>query len=105
MVMVIVDDHAWARSEERNDMARGIWLGLRNLVLRNLFHGSIALALLLSIAGLAPNHAHAADKVRFAVGPFQPTPGDTKKAYEPFFGHLAKPMGVDYELVATTNCA
>src|SRR6266540_2651953 len=84
----------------KNDMARGIRLGLRNLL-----RGSMALALLLSIAGLAFNQAHAADKIRFAVGPFQPMPGDTKKAYEPFFQHLAKAMGVDYELVVTTDWA
>jgi phosphonate transport system substrate-binding protein len=38
---------------------------------------------------LSPLCAEAAEKMRFAVGPFQPTPGDTKKAYEPFFKHLA----------------
>ncbi len=49
--------------------------------------------------------ATAAEKLRFAVGPFQPTPSDTKKAYEPFFKHLADKLGRDYELVVTTDWA
>ena len=49
--------------------------------------------------------AVAADKIRFAVGPFQQTAGDTRKAYEPFFDHLAKALGVDYELAVTTDWA
>jgi phosphonate transport system substrate-binding protein len=49
--------------------------------------------------------AHAQEKLRFAVGPFQPTAGDTKKAYEPFFKHLADKLGRDYELVVTTDWA
>ncbi|MEQ1714016.1 MAG: phosphonate ABC transporter, partial [Hyphomicrobium sp.] len=40
--------------------------------------------------------AVAAEKLRFAVGPFQPTPSDTKKAYEPFFKHLADKLGREY---------
>ena len=47
----------------------------------------------------------AAEKMRFAVGPFQPTPGDTKKAYEPFFKHLAQALGVEYDLVVTNDWA
>lgn len=47
----------------------------------------------------------AAEKMRFAVGPFQPTPGDTKKAYEPFFKHLAQVLGVEYDLVVTNDWA
>jgi phosphonate transport system substrate-binding protein len=49
--------------------------------------------------------AGAAEKLRFAVGPFQPTPTDTKKAYEPFFKHLADKLGREYELVVTTDWA
>lgn len=33
--------------------------------------------------------AYAADKLRFAVGPLQPTPTETKKTYDPFFKYLA----------------
>ena len=44
-------------------------------------------------------------KLRFGVGPLQPTPAETKKAYEPFFAHLAKRLGVDHDLVATTDWA
>lgn len=44
-------------------------------------------------------------KLRFAVGPFQPTPGDTRRAYEPFFKHLAEHLGAPYELVVTNDWA
>lgn len=57
--------------------------------------------IVLSVAGAAAKDA----KLRFAVGPFQPTAGDTKRAYEPFFQYLAAQMGSDYELVVTTDWA
>jgi phosphonate transport system substrate-binding protein len=62
---------------------------------------------LLAALGLAASGSPdgAAEKLRFAVGPFQPTPGDTKKAYEPFFAHLAKALGAEYDLVVTTDWA
>ena len=59
-------------------------------------------AVVLLASGL---NATAAEKLRFAVGPFQPTPSDTKKAYEPFFKHLADKLGRDFELVVTTDWA
>jgi phosphonate transport system substrate-binding protein len=59
------------------------------------------LGVLLATAG----SAIAAEKLRFAVGPFQPTPGDTRKAYEPFFKYLAQKLGADYELVVTNDWA
>ena len=49
--------------------------------------------------------ASAQEKLRFAVGPFQPTPGDTRKAYEPFFKYLAEKLGRDYDLVVTNDWA
>ncbi len=61
------------------------------------------LAIALSSFNAAP--VHAAEKLRFAVGPFQPTPGDTRKAYEPFFKHVADKLGREYELVVTTDWA
>lgn len=47
----------------------------------------------------------AQEKLRFAVGPFQPSASDTRKAYEPFFKHIAEKLGRDYELVVTTDWA
>lgn len=44
-------------------------------------------------------------KLRFGVGPLQPTPSETKKAYEPFFGYLAKELGREFDLTATTDWA
>jgi len=58
----------------------------------------------LSMASLS-SQAHAAEKLRFAVGPFQPSASDTRKAYEPFFKHLAERLGRDYELVVTNDWA
>ena len=43
-------------------------------------------------------------KLHFAVGPLLPSPDDTKKAYMPC-AHLAKELGVDFDLVATTDWA
>ncbi len=61
-----------------------------------------ASASLLGFAG----RARAADApVRFAVGPFQPTAGDTKRADEPFFAYLAGALGRPYELTVTTDWA
>ncbi|MDZ4843149.1 MAG: phosphate/phosphite/phosphonate ABC transporter substrate-binding protein [Hyphomicrobium aestuarii] len=54
---------------------------------------------------LSATFAEAAEKLRFAVGPFQPTATDTRNAYEPFFKYLAGKLGRDYELVITTDWA
>ena len=69
---------------------------LRSLVL--------ALTGLLGLAS-APTEGSAEEKLRFAVGPFQPTATDTRKAYEPFFKHIAAKLGRDYELVVTNDWA
>lgn len=63
-------------------------------------------SLVIAVAiGMASASASAQEKLRFAVGPFQPTAGDTKRAYEPFFKHLATQLGRDYDLVVTTDWA
>lgn len=43
--------------------------------------------------------------IRFAVGPFQPTAGDTRRVYEPFFAHVAAALGRPFELTVTTDWA
>lgn len=43
--------------------------------------------------------------IRFAVGPFQPTAGDTRRAYEPFFQYLGAQLGRPFELTVTTDWA
>jgi phosphonate transport system substrate-binding protein len=43
--------------------------------------------------------------IRFGVGPLQPTPGDTRRVYEPFFAHLANALGRPFDLVSTTDWA
>ena len=55
---------------------------------------------------LGARAARAADApVRFAVGPFQPTAGDTRRAYEPFFNYLGAQLGRPIELTVTTDWA
>jgi phosphonate transport system substrate-binding protein len=49
--------------------------------------------------------ADGAEKLHFAVGPFQPTPTETKTAYEPFFKYLAGKLDADYDLVVTNDWA
>lgn len=45
-------------------------------------------------------------KLRCAVGPFLPSPEDTRKAYTPFFAHVATASGfADFELAVTTDWA
>lgn len=64
-----------------------------------------ALAAFLTSITLSPAEAGERIKLRFAVGPYQPTPGDTRKAYEPFFKYIADKVGADYELTVTSDWA
>jgi phosphonate transport system substrate-binding protein len=66
----------------------------------------LLLAVAATLAILANGGPSAAQqKLRFAVGPFQPTASDTRKAYEPFFKHIADKLGRDHDLVVTTDWA
>ena len=69
--------------------------------------GSMLLAVLLTVATLASaeRSVAASATLRFGVGPLQPTPTETKKAYEPFFADLARQLGRAFELTATTDWA
>ena len=57
------------------------------------------------LTGLATRGRAQAEPIRFAVGPFQPTAGDTRRAYEPFFTYLAAALGRPFELTVTTDWA
>lgn len=61
---------------------------------------ALAAGLALPAAGRAQ-----APRLRCAVGPFQPTPGDTRRAYEPFFARLAAAVGRPLDLTVTTDWA
>jgi phosphonate transport system substrate-binding protein len=63
----------------------------------------VALCALAAAAFAGP--VSAAEPLRFAVGPFQASPTDTRRAYEPFFKHLAEKAGRPYELTVTTDWA
>ena len=41
---------------------------------------------------------------RFGFGPLQPTPADTKNAYEPFFAYLAKKLAADMKESRYMQC-
>jgi phosphonate transport system substrate-binding protein len=69
---------------------------------RSFIAGSAGLAAA-SILGSAS--AQTKKKLHFGVGPLLPNPDDTRKAYMPLFAHLAKELGVDFDLVATTDWA
>ena len=64
-----------------------------------------ALLLAAPALALAPRARAQGRPMRFAVGPFQPTAGDTRRAYEPFFSHLAAAVGRPFELTVTTDWA
>src|SRR5215469_1702316 len=61
--------------------------------------------LAIGLAAAFAQEGRATDKLRFAVGPLQPTPTETKKAYDPFFKYLADQLGANYTLEATTDWA
>jgi phosphonate transport system substrate-binding protein len=44
-------------------------------------------------------------QLQFGVGPLLPSPTDTIKAYRPVFAYLAKQLGADFDLKATTDWA
>lgn len=79
------------------------WKNLKPGIKRNLTATIAVVALTCGIGSL--QEAQAKDTIRFAVGPYMPLPTDTKKAFEPFFKHIADRLGVDYTLVATTDWA
>lgn len=67
---------------------------------RTLLVGAGAMGVSLAMPAIAQ-----AKKMRFGVGPLLPSAEDTKRAYTPVFTHLAKELGVDFELFATTDWA
>jgi phosphonate transport system substrate-binding protein len=69
---------------------------------RTFIAGSTGLA---AASILRPAFAQSKKKMHFGVGPLLASPEDTKKAYTPVFAHLAKELGVDFDLVSTTDWA
>ena len=61
------------------------------------------LPLTLSLPGLPGSAARRQAALRRR--PLQPTPTETKKAYEPFFAYVAKQLNRDFDLQATTDWA
>ncbi|MCI0755096.1 phosphate/phosphite/phosphonate ABC transporter substrate-binding protein [Teichococcus vastitatis] len=60
---------------------------------------------LLPLPGLLSRSLAQGAPLRCAVGPFQPTAGDTRRAYEPFFARLAAAVGRPLDLTVTTDWA
>jgi phosphonate transport system substrate-binding protein len=71
---------------------------------RTLLAAGVAAAGVMAL-GAAPALAQTKRKLRFGVGPLLPNVEDTKKAFTPFFAHLAKELNADYELFATSDWA
>jgi phosphonate transport system substrate-binding protein len=65
----------------------------------------VCVVLAVLVLRAAPPLVAQTQKLRFGVGPLQPTPAETKKAFEPFFAELAKKLNREYDLVATTDWA
>lgn len=65
----------------------------------------VGVMLAVLVLSAAPPLIAQTEKIRFGVGPLQPTPAETKKAFEPFFAELAKKLNREYDLVATTDWA
>jgi len=65
----------------------------------------VGVMLAVLVLSAAPPLIAQTEKIRFGVGPLQPTPAETKKAFEPFFADLAKKLNREYDLVATTDWA
>jgi len=64
-----------------------------------------ALVVALVLPAIEPPSLAQGPKLKFGVGPLQPTPAETKKAFEPFFAHVAKKLNREFDLVATTDWA
>jgi phosphonate transport system substrate-binding protein len=58
-----------------------------------------------AVVAIGPVRAQDKPALRFAVGPFQPTPGDTRRAYEPFCQYLAAAVDRTCDLTVTTDWA
>ena len=73
---------------------------------------ALGLALVLASAGCGSDDGPAGSSsdgdrqtLQIGVGPLLPTPGETTKAWDPFFKWLSGELGVDYKLTATTDWA
>ena len=92
-----MNDHR-TRQLSRRDMFRLTAMGLLGVT------GAAALA----ACGAAPATGQTGalpTTLRFGVGPLQPTPDESKQAFDPFFKYLAETLGTQYELTATTDWA
>lgn len=66
----------------------------------------VAAASTAALAAAAPLALARRRPLRFGVGPYLPSPEDTRKAYTPFFAHLAKQVGSgEFEVAVTTDWA
>lgn len=60
----------------------------------------------MTAATIAPSLFAQPKRLRCAVGPFLPTPEDTRRTYTPFFAYIAKQVGApDFDLAVTTDWA
>ena len=72
---------------------------------RKFIAGAAGVASVTAMTTLRPALGQGRKTLRFGVGPFLPTAEDTRKSFGPLFAHLAKALGVDFELSVTTDWA
>jgi phosphonate transport system substrate-binding protein len=73
---------------------------------RSFFGTAAALAAAVAAPMFSARARAQSRKLRFGVGPFLPSPEDTRKSYTPFFAYLAKEMGTpEFDLAVTTDWA
>ena len=72
---------------------------------RQFIAGAAGVASVTAMTTLRPALGQGRKTLRFGVGPFLPTAEDTRKSFGPLFAHLAKALGVDFELSVTTDWA
>jgi phosphonate transport system substrate-binding protein len=73
--------------------------------MRSVPHSLLVCLLLIAVTLSAAPLGAQTQKLRFGVGPLQPTPAETKRAFEPFFADLARKLNREHDLVATTDWA
>jgi phosphonate transport system substrate-binding protein len=73
---------------------------------RRFLHAMTALGTAAAGVLPAPATAQPRRRLRFGVGPFLPTPDDSRRAFTPLFAHLAKQLGAaEHTLDVTTDWA
>ena len=80
-------------------------MAVRKPFFRTILSIVLSLGVVAGVTMLPAKQIAAMEKIRFAVGPYQPTTQDTRNAFEPFFRYIAEKLNRDYELIVTNDWA